>query len=406
MIQTGVLPESHGETITDGAYDHYGLHLATCSSDQRIKIWALDESTGNWSLEDEWKAHDARICSLSWVHPEHGSLLASSSFDCTARIWAPRDASGFTSRSGMGASMATDGSSEYRSAAQWAQTASLRDAKGSVRAVAFAPPFFGLKIATLATDGALRLYDGHAYDNWQLRDEIDMGSPSTSSTSVSATLDGVAATLAGSPIASVASGASGSATPGAPAPARGGGGGRLEADGGWAMSWCPDRWDGHGLLLAVACGRSSAVRIVHFPLITTPTKRSQAQHILTLEREQPSPYSVTAVAWAPSLGRTHHRIATGGRDGHVRIWKVVLPANSNEEVQTQLIADFDDHKAAVSRVEWNCTGTVLSSSGYDGRVRLWKVSFGNVWRGMGYVTGETVDVDVPDGVPEEEQDDQ
>jgi len=50
-----------------------------------------------------------------------------------------------------------------------------------------------------------------------------------------------------------------------------------------------------------------------------------------------------------------------------------------------LVADFDQHKSAVGRVEWNVTGTILSSAGDDGRVRLWKATSGNVWRPAGSV---------------------
>lgn len=50
-----------------------------------------------------------------------------------------------------------------------------------------------------------------------------------------------------------------------------------------------------------------------------------------------------------------------------------------------LVADFDQHKSAVGRVEWNVTGTILSSAGNDGRVRLWKATSGNVWRPAGSV---------------------
>lgn len=49
------------------------------------------------------------------------------------------------------------------------------------------------------------------------------------------------------------------------------------------------------------------------------------------------------------------------------------------------VADFDQHKSAVGRVEWNVTGTILSSAGNDGRVRLWKATSGNVWRPAGSV---------------------
>ena len=47
------------------------------------------------------------------------------------------------------------------------------------------------------------------------------------------------------------------------------------------------------------------------------------------------------------------------------------------------------------------SSTVLSSSGLDGRVRLWKASYSNVWRSMGYVTGETLDLEANEVVAED-----
>lgn len=35
MIQTGLIPNAHGDLVTDASYDFYGLRLATCSLDQR-----------------------------------------------------------------------------------------------------------------------------------------------------------------------------------------------------------------------------------------------------------------------------------------------------------------------------------------------------------------------------------
>jgi len=48
-----------------------------------------------------------------------------------------------------------------------------------------------------------------------------------------------------------------------------------------------------------------------------------------------------------------------------------------------LVADFDHHRSSVGRVEWNVTGTILSSAGNDGRIRLWKATSGSVWRPAG-----------------------
>ena len=75
----------------------------------------------------------------------------------------------------------------------------------------------------------------------------------------------------------------------------------------------------------------------------------------------PTPFAITSVAWAPSCGRSYHLIATGGRDGQVRIWRVKPPADEPERESGQedgaegedgkwkasIVADFDHHKLVV-----------------------------------------------------------
>jgi hypothetical protein len=58
-MQTSLIPNAHGDLVTDAAYDFYGVRLATCSLDHRIKIWQLDESDGTWTAVADWK-----VCSL------------------------------------------------------------------------------------------------------------------------------------------------------------------------------------------------------------------------------------------------------------------------------------------------------------------------------------------------------
>ena len=77
------------------------------------------------------------------------------------------------------------------------------------------------------------------------------------------------------------------------------------------------------------------------------------------EQESPSPtqHAITSVSWAPSCGRSFHLVATGGRDGRVRIWRlkpgVEDPEAVDETVETgqeesrwsaQAVADFEHHK--------------------------------------------------------------
>ncbi|KAJ3552352.1 hypothetical protein NM688_g4194 [Phlebia brevispora] len=418
MIQTALIPNAHNDLVTDAAYDFYGLHLATCSLDQRIKIWQLDERNGTWSAEDDWKAHDAAITKLSWAHPEFGTILASSSFDRTVKIWEQTSYSDADSQA--------NGASGLSLNSRWVERASLIDAKGTVRGVEFAPQHFGLKLATISSDNHLRVYEcleQPSLSTWQLCEEVDVLSlPSTSPgghsmpqtvtqvtpTQTSSTLEGASAALA----AHVATQQQQSQPPNRP------GLGTREADGGWCISWCKDRYWGE--IIAASCGVNGIVKIIQLSpsrrpitlLTLDPTPSSDAPpRSPAAEGEAPTYYSTTSVAWAPSCGRSYQLIATGSRDGHVRIWRVKPPSaedefdsgesDGREEAWTAtIVGDFDDHKAAVGRVEWNITGTILSSAGSDGRVRLWKATAGNVWRPAGHISVEQAeeqqDVDMND----------
>lgn len=61
-----VLPSSsQADYIHDIKFDYYGRRIATCSGDQRVTVYNLDEG-GSWVLKPgcEWKAHKGK---LAWV---------------------------------------------------------------------------------------------------------------------------------------------------------------------------------------------------------------------------------------------------------------------------------------------------------------------------------------------------
>ncbi|KAF8509061.1 WD40-repeat-containing domain protein [Hysterangium stoloniferum] len=449
MIQTNLIQNAHADLVCDAVYDFYGTRLATAGLDQRIKIWRLDEHTGEWSVEDEWKAHDAAICKLSWAHPQHGQFIASSSFDRTVRIWerAPPDTGAMAGDHGLNGIGAGAGAGATE---RWVERVMLPEAKGSVRSVQWAPKNFGMKVASISSDNHLRLYEclesgsnttnAPTSLNWSLIEDVDIPSLASSS----------ALQLDSSPAADAAS----LTAPIEPAPGQGGsgstspymgtstlvmtnnatsrpGGGNREADGGWDLSWCKEAYWGE--VCAVAAGTSGLVKIVHFPsaqrpravLVLGPPPPGSKPHSPTPPRDREGSsyahprrdphveqFAVTTVAWAPSCGRSYHLIATGGRDGRVKIWKVRSPEKDKEEESESddgrgvaavaagwsagLVADFNDHNGPIGRVAWNVTGTVLTSAGNDGCVRLWRSTYGNVWRAMGsldVVQGE----DTPEG---------
>ncbi|KAL4068570.1 WD40-repeat-containing domain protein [Scleroderma yunnanense] len=418
MIQTGLIQNAHDDLVTDVSYDFYGLRFATCSLDQKIKIWQLDETNGTWSVEDEWKAHDATVSKLCWAHPEFGTILASASFDRTVKIW---EQTSFTTSADIQSAVPSTSQPTSGSSSRWSERAVLVDARGTIRAVEFAPHHFGLKLAAVSTDNHLRIYEcleQSSLTTWQLTEEVDVTSLPTASlpssqsvtfstpTQTGATLDGASASL-------VAQALQQSQTP---LQTRGGLGNR-EADGGWCISWCKERYWGE--VIAAGCGISGTIKLIQISPSRRPTtlltldpspsgksiaEGSSLPSVPAPEGDAPVPYAVTSVAWAPSCGRSYHLIATGSRDGHVRIWRV-KPAEDTDmdddgagaKWTGTIVADFDNHKMAVGRVEWNITGTVLSSVGNDGRVRLWKATIGNVWRPVGSIgveqTEDSVDMD-------------
>lgn len=79
-------PTEHKAVIHDVSYDFYGKRLATCSSDQKVKVWDLDEES-HWKKTAEWKAHKGSVWKVEWAHPEFGQVIASCSVDRSICIW-------------------------------------------------------------------------------------------------------------------------------------------------------------------------------------------------------------------------------------------------------------------------------------------------------------------------------
>ena len=95
------------------------------------------------------------------------------------------------------------------------------------------------------------------------------------------------------------------------------------------------------------------------------------------------------VSWAPGGQRGYELIATGSKNGVVRIYSLteteegVLVGGGAYIVD--MVGEFE-HRGAITggrdvmKVEWNFSGTVLSSCGDDGRIRIWKEDHLGKWR--------------------------
>ncbi|XP_049848602.1 nucleoporin SEH1-B-like [Schistocerca gregaria] len=301
----------HESLIHDAAYDYYGRRLATCSSDQRIKIWDLNDLQG-WVCTADWKSHSGAIWKIDWAAPEFGQVIASCSFDRSVCIWEEAE-----DESALG---------ELK---KWKKKASFGDSHGSVSSVKFAPPHFGLKLATCSEDNIVRIYEATDITNlsqWQITDQFDT--------------------------------------------CEGGSGGVM------SIAWNTFILDPPTLAIGTTCDPNP--RIWQY---NEKTRKWQVIVTLTGHKDV-----IHDIAWAPNMGKSYHLIATASRDQTAKIWQLTPVKQGQWEPKE--IASLDDHRAEVWTVEWNTTGTVLASSGEDGTVRLWKSNYKNEWTLISIIAAE------------------
>ncbi|XP_071958701.1 nucleoporin SEH1-like [Antedon mediterranea] len=133
----------HKDLIHDVAFDFYGKRMATCSSDQSLKVWDLGED-GEWQCTANWRSHGGSVWRVTWCHPEFGQVLASCSFDRTTAIWEE---------------IVGDSTSKQKSQGHWVKRTTFVDSRTSITDVKFAPKHLGLQVATCSTDGIVRFYE-------------------------------------------------------------------------------------------------------------------------------------------------------------------------------------------------------------------------------------------------------
>ncbi len=122
-IETG-----HEDTIHDAEMDYYGMRLATCSSDQSVKIYNV--KNGTQTLAADLKGHYGPVWQIAWSHPKFGNLLASCSYDRKVIIWQETDN-------------------------EWVKYYEYTNHDSSVNSVAWAPHEYGLVLACGSLDGSI-----------------------------------------------------------------------------------------------------------------------------------------------------------------------------------------------------------------------------------------------------------
>lgn len=316
------LPVQHYDQITSVAYDFYGLRLATCSVDHTIKVF--DRVGSGWELNDSWRAHEAAVVKVSWAGPLHAPLLASASHDCTVKLWdeVPEE--------------------PCNSGRRWRRKHTISDFRGPLYDVEFCANGVALKLAAIASDGVLRVYeaiDANNLSSWAAMVEVP---------------------LLNRPVSR-----------------------QLQSS--FSISWSP----------TPSFPDWIAVSVLDDALLFRPEVNT-GKYVRVADLPGHAGL-IRDIAWAPSFGRSRGLVATACKDGKVRIFSLKLreqpraldteneskPVQGfapleeqqpavDDQVDILLVHESADHGGEVWRVTWNASGTVLASTGDDARVQFWK----------------------------------
>ncbi len=136
---------THEDLIHDVKFDYYGKQLATCSSDRKVKIFAVVGEGGERQEVAELLGHDGPVWEVSWAHPEYGNILASCSYDRSVFVW------------------------KEHAPGSWAVIHKFLDHEGSVNSVAFCPREFGLRLACASSDDRVSVLTHGEDGRWDVK---------------------------------------------------------------------------------------------------------------------------------------------------------------------------------------------------------------------------------------------
>ena len=140
-------PLGHDDYVHDISFDFYGKRVATCSSDQHIRVWEKRGKDTNgqdgWELTNDIQAHEAAVQKVKWADPEFGAVLASSSYDKQVYIW--------EEESTAAASAAQQPNKKWTKRFNFLQKETVLDIK-------FAPKHWGLMLSIALQNGTVKVF--------------------------------------------------------------------------------------------------------------------------------------------------------------------------------------------------------------------------------------------------------
>lgn len=316
MYQT--VDTGHEDIIHDAQMNYYGTTLATCSSDEVIKLFNVKDK--KQKLIAELRGHQGPVWGLSWSHPIHGNLLASCSYDRSVIVWMEHEG-------------------------KWEKFYEYKDHKSSVNTVAWAPHEYGLVLACGSSDGIISILTYTSAGNWDSTTIPDAHASGVNAVSWAPAINAdfilnpsLSQTACGLLKRIVSGGCDCLVKIWREDPSSGGWVKEAQLEGGhteWVrdVAWCPS------LSLArqqiASCGQDGCVIVWQ-----------------SLRRRVGSDVNATGL------------LGTAVEGAAEEVWKPVV------------LATYPD---VVWHVSWSLTGNILAVSGGDNKVTLWKENLEGAW---------------------------
>ena len=145
-------------------------------------------------------------------------------------------------------------------------------------------------------------------------------------------------------------------------------------------------------LIATAC-KDGHVRIFKLASSSAPVGAAVPRASITTAAAAAA--AATAAAAVPASGTSGRPRGGAGLSQGLGADDLVPPPDAatladdnevGERWSVDKVADFGDHRSQVWKVAWNVTGTILSSTGDDGKVRLWKAAINGEFQLLSVVT--------------------
>jgi len=321
MFASKSIDSQHSDLIHDVQYDFYGRRMATCSSDQYIKVWELKDDQ-EWHCTARLQGHVGSVWRVAWAHPEFGQVIASCGFDRTIAIWEEIN----NSQNGQ----------VMPGPSNWVRRSQLVDPRTSVTDIKFAPRHLGMQLASCSIDGMVRLYEAQDVmdlSQWTLQYDF--------ATNITASCLSWSTSPADRPLLVVGNCKPNSANSPPVLIFELGDGQRI-----WERVEAITNIDGpvHDVAFAPNMGQSS--------------------HTFAVAADR---------LYVFYIKERHDDISQAGSPDREPKYKI------------EMASGLDGAPDKIWRVCWNVTGTTLASSGEDGTIKFWIRNYALYWQQVGHI---------------------